>query len=247
MQDNYEAPIQIRAEEPWLNLSTPCTGTFNMSDPCFVAWQTNGTGPYTEAAGFFFTARSSVSWDSDSDLFFLSAPSYAGNGFQPGYSNRTQEPHYWTTSVVKMQTANAAGTVKLRSLDPRIAPAINFNYFTDNAETDLQSLTEAAELLFRGYNGTGIPYEVVIPSPGTSIAQAIMDESFSHHASSSCRMGPANATAAEACVDSKFRVKGVKALRIVDASVWPRVPGAFPNGPTFAMSMKAAEVILKGK
>lgn len=60
-------------------------------------------------------------------------------------------------------------------------------------------------------------------------------------------MGPANATMAEACVDSKFRVKGVKALRIVDASVWPRVPGAFPNGPTFTMSIKAAEVILKGK
>ncbi|CAI6315842.1 unnamed protein product [Periconia digitata] len=244
MQDNYEAPLIIRASEPWIvNTSSPCTNTFNASDPCFLLWQNNGTGPYTSGGGFYFTARSSQSWDNDSDLFFLGAPGRSRSGFFPGYSNGTVEPNYWATSMIKMQTSNAAGTVKLLSTDPRIAPAINFNYFAENADRDLQALTEAAEMLLAGYDGTGIPYELITPSRD-NMRQGILDESFSHHATSTCRMGPDSATVEEACVDTKFRVKGIKSLRVVDASVWPRVPGAFPNGPTFTMSMKASEVIL---
>ena len=64
-----------------------------------------------------------------------------------------------------------------------------------------------------------------------------------HHASSSCRMGPVGDRSS--CVDSKFRVHGVDNLRVVDASVFPRVPGAMPNGPTFTISRKAYEVILE--
>jgi len=247
MHDNYEAPVQIRAEVPWLNTSSPCTGSYDLSDPCFVAWQTTGTGPYASSGGLFFTYRSSVSWDSDSDLFFLSLPGLAADGFYPGYSNSTPDPFYWSTSIVRMQTANPAGTVKLRSRDPRVAPAINFNYFRHNAETDLQALSDAVDLMFRVFNSTGVPYAAVIPDPAVGTRQSIMDQSFGHHATSSCRMGPANATGAEACVDSKFRVKGVKGLRVVDASVFPRVPGAMPNGPTFTLSRKAFEVILKGE
>ncbi|PVH93429.1 GMC oxidoreductase [Periconia macrospinosa] len=244
MQDNYETSVTIRAQEPWLNTSGPCTGTFDASDPCFVMWQTNATGPYVSAAYLLFNSRSSVSWNEESDLCFGSVPTGVKPGFWPGYSNLSSDPHYWSTSVIKMQTANPAGTVQLRSKDPRITPAINFHFFKQNADHDLTALSEAAELLFRGYDNTGIPYERVWPSPDVSLAQGIKDETFSHHATSSCRMGPQNATAAEACVDSKFRVKGVEALRIVDASVWPRVPGSFVNLPTFTMSTKAVEVIL---
>jgi choline dehydrogenase len=77
------------------------------------------------------------------------------------------------------------------------------------------------------------------------LKQAIMDEAFSHHATSSCRMGPAGDK--DYCVDSKFRVNGVKNLRVVDASVFPRVPGAMPNGPTFTISRKAFKAILEDR
>jgi len=70
-----------------------------------------------------------------------------------------------------------------------------------------------------------------------------MDESFSRHAASSCRMGPAGDGAY--CVDSKSRVNGVDSLRVVNASVFPRLPGAIPNGPTFTISRKAFETIVE--
>jgi len=47
-------------------------------------------------------------------------------------------------------------------------------------------------------------------------------------------------------VDSKFRVRGVEGLRVVDGSVFPRPPGAFPVLATFLVSEKASEDILGG-
>lgn len=244
MQDNYESPVHIRAEAPWMNnTNTSCTRTFEDSDPCFVEWKSLGTGPYSLSGGtFFLTWRSSLSWDNDADLFFLSAAGWGDSGFYPGFSQRIPMPNMWGTSIVKMQTANPAGTVTLRSKDPREAPEINFNFFSEQSELDLQALAEGVELLLDVYDNAGLPYTVVAPNPGIEMKQAIMDEAFSHHATSTCRMGPAGDK--EYCVDSKFRVNGVDNLRVVDASVFPRVPGAMPNGPTFTLSRKAFKTIL---
>lgn len=245
MQDNYETPIHVHSEVPWQETANvSCTRTFNASDPCFVQWETNGTGPYSLSGGtFFLTWRSSVSWDDDADLFFLSAAGWGDSGFYPGFSRRQPVPEMWGTSIVRMQTANPSGSIRLRSRDPRQAPEINFNFFAENSETDLQALAEGVSLMMRAYDDTGLPYTVVSPNPAVEMHQALMDEAFSHHASSSCRMGPAGDRSS--CVDSKFRVIGVDNLRVVDASVFPRVPGAMPNGPTFTISRKAYEVILE--
>ncbi|KAH7112092.1 hypothetical protein B0J11DRAFT_554216 [Dendryphion nanum] len=245
MQDNYETPVHVRAETPWVNTaSSDCNRLFNASDPCFVRWQTNGTGPYSLSGGtFFLTWRSSASWDNDADLLYLSAAGVGDFGFYPGFSNRAPMPNSWGSSIVKMQTANPAGTVTLRSKDPRLAPLINFNYFANRADEDLQALVDGVNLLRRLYDATGVNYTFTAPNPSIDMKQAIIDEAFSHHATSSCRMGPSGHK--DYCVDSRFRVNGVNNLRVVDASVFPRVPGAMPNGPTFTLSRKAFETIMQ--
>ncbi|PSN70350.1 alcohol oxidase [Corynespora cassiicola Philippines] len=221
MQDNYEAPVTIESEVPWLNATIPCPMTFNESDPCFLAWERNATGPYSQGGGTFsLTWRSSQSWDEDADLFFLSAAGFEEFGFFPGFSNR------------------------LRSTDPRQVPEINLNFFTQRVEEDLRALADGFELLISAYNNTGFAYRIISPNPEVELGQAFMDEASSHHAACSCRMGPANDTVGS-CVDSKFRVHGVQNLRVVDASVFPRIPGAFPNGPTFTISQKAYRTILE--
>jgi choline dehydrogenase len=226
MQDNYESHIHVRAEIPWaVPTNTSCTRRFDQSDPCFVEWQTNGTGPYSLFGGTLFsTYRSSVSWDNDTDLLFLSVAGFGDFGFYPGFSRRSPAPNSWSSSLVKMQTANPSGTVKLRSKDPREAPHINFNYFVDRADADLQALADGVNMMLRVYDDVGLNYTVVAPNPKIDLKQAIMDD----------------------CVDSKFRVNGVGNLRVVDASVFPRVPGAMPNGPTFTISHKAFETIMEG-
>jgi len=70
-----------------------------------------------------------------------------------------------------------------------------------------------------------------------------LEQTWSHHATSTNSIGAANDPMA--VLDSNFCVRGVTGLRVVDASAFPRTPGAFPVIPTFMISEKASEVILK--
>ena len=47
-----------------------------------------------------------------------------------------------------------------------------------------------------------------------------------------------------AVLDSKFRVRGMKGVRVVDASAFPKVPGSFPVTPTIVVGEKAGVDIL---
>ena len=58
-----------------------------------------------------------------------------------------------------------------------------------------------------------------------------------------CRIGGENDE--NAVLDSRFRVRGVKGLRIVDASVFPRIPGFFVVMPIYMIAEKAADVIVE--
>ncbi len=73
-------------------------------------------------------------------------------------------------------------------------------------------------------------------------ATFIKNEAWGHHASCSNPMG--KSTDPMAVVDSNFMVIGARNLRVVDASVFPRIPGYFPMIPIMMMSEKASDVIL---
>jgi choline dehydrogenase len=86
----------------------------------------------------------------------------------------------------------------------------------------------------------------VVPGPEVDtpdkLRDFIRDEAWGHHASCTCRMGADGDSMA--VVDSRFRVRGVERLRIVDASVFPRIPGFFIVSAIYMLSEKASDVIL---
>ncbi len=74
------------------------------------------------------------------------------------------------------------------------------------------------------------------------IRRFVADQAWGHHASCSNRMGRAGDPMA--VVDSRFRVQGAEGLRVVDASVFPRIPGFFIVTPIYMISEKASDAIL---
>ena len=62
------------------------------------------------------------------------------------------------------------------------------------------------------------------------------------HPTSTCRMGPLNEQTTVVGLDLK--VKGVKGLRVVDASVFPNVTSGNTNAPTMMVAEKAVDFIL---
>jgi choline dehydrogenase len=83
------------------------------------------------------------------------------------------------------------------------------------------------------------PEENVYDDAG--IRDFITREAWGHHASCSCAIGANNDPMA--VLDSRFRVRGARNLRVVDASVFPRIPGTFIVTNVYMISEKASDVI----
>jgi choline dehydrogenase len=73
-----------------------------------------------------------------------------------------------------------------------------------------------------------------------SVAQFIRDHAWGHHASCTCKIG----IGPDAVLTSDFRVRGTEGLRVVDASIFPSIPGFFIVCAIYMVAEKAAAVIL---
>ncbi|KAH8649766.1 hypothetical protein BGZ61DRAFT_375946 [Ilyonectria robusta] len=249
LQDHTEAIVVVNATEPWSNdPNANCTRQFDSTDPCFLEWQNSGTGPYGEgAAPLSIRHRSSQSEDEEIDIWIYGFTGAIVRGWYPGFSQASPAPSSLSFAIIKTQTPGdeATGTVTLRSANPRDTPEIVVDWLQgEHGERDLEILTEGAQLLYsimEDSSSPPAPYSRVQPGEGVDVAQNLKDEAFGHHGGCTCRMGPANSL--DHCVDSELRVNGVHGLRIVDMSVFPRVPGAFPQQSTYIMALKAADII----
>lgn len=177
--------------------------------------------------------------------------SFSFEGFWPGFPEDYGANQY-ECAVVHMHPKSQAGSVRLASADPLDPPDINFRFFEDGDE-DLAEILDAMKLLREAWQVAGddvLPYDEKSPCPGTGAGDCtdeeqitrLREQAYSHHATSSCKIGADDDEMA--VLDSKFKVRGVEGLRVVDASAWPKVPGAFPVLPTAMLSLKAADEII---
>jgi choline dehydrogenase len=171
-------------------------------------------------------------------------------GYFPGYSQViARGKGFFTWAILKAHTHNTAGRVMLRSNDPQDVPYINFHYFDEGTDRgdDLDSLVVGVETARRiNARAQDVIEEEVLPGPEVStreqVRQFIKDNAWGHHASCTCKMGaPSDRMAV---VDSRFRVYGTQNLRVVDASVFPNIPGFFIVTSVYMISEKASDVII---
>ena len=246
MMDRYEIGVVSQLKAPYTIFNQCNFGAPN--DPCFGAFL-QGQGVYTTNLGVISTLRKSDPSRPDRDLCVLLLP---GNfhGYYPGWQNSFLNPTQITWLVLKAHTQNRGGTVTLQSNDPRDPPLINFHSFTegtDKAGQDLASVVNGVQLV-RQVNSqfSSLTANELFPGPNAQsaadIGTFVKNEAWGHHAACSNPMGASSDPMA--VVDGDFKVRGTRNLRVVDASVFPRIPGYFPMIAIMMMSEKASDVIL---
>jgi choline dehydrogenase len=254
MQDRYEVGVVSQMAKPFQLLKgatfvVPSEGV--APDPAFLDWE-KGSGVYTSNGATIAVTKRSSPEKVDPDLFIFGLPSHF-KGYYPGYSEALR--HYqdmFTWAILKAHTNNTAGEVKLRSADPRDTPSIRFRYFSegnDTAQDDLRSVVEGVKFV-REMNQEihkKVGVTELLPGPGVDsdaeIASFIQREAWGHHASCTNPIGRAEDPAS--VLDSRFRVHGTTGLRVVDASVFPRIPGYFIVSAVYMIAEKASDVILE--
>ncbi|MNB98363.1 Oxygen-dependent choline dehydrogenase [compost metagenome] len=187
--------------------------------------------------GAFFRGNDSVEYANLQHEFFpMVGEFYRGKArITPGFQ--------YFTSVMRPESR---GSVTLASKDPKAAPIIKLNFLT--APEDIRQLRE----------GIRVTREIIAQrswdelrgeelSPGKHIqSDAELDAwirdnaGTGYHAVSTCRMG----YDPMAVVDQDGRVHGLEGLRIVDASVFPRLTTGNTNAPTIMLAEKLSDHIL---
>ncbi|HEU4627134.1 MAG TPA: GMC family oxidoreductase N-terminal domain-containing protein [Steroidobacteraceae bacterium] len=152
--------------------------------------------------------------------------------------------HGYAISVVGL-SPKARGRVTLASSDPRAHPIVDPNLLghPDDVAMMLRGLKIGRRIAhapsFERYRATEVQ-----PGPDVQDDSALVEyirraSATVHHPCGSCRMG----SDANAVVDAELRVHGIEALRVADASVFPRVVGGNTNAAVVMIGEKASDMI----
>ena len=158
-------------------------------------------------------------------------------------------PHRLSGMTVSINNMfpKARGEIRLRSADPSDNPVIDYRMYEHpedlavmRAGFRLVESIYAAPALARYVAGPAFPTRTDLGDD--EVDQLIREtSSTAMHPVSTCRMG----VGPNAVVDPQLRVRGVSGLRVVDASVMPRLPSANTNAPTIMVAEKGADLVLE--
>ncbi|OAR23103.1 choline dehydrogenase [Streptomyces sp. ERV7] len=232
LQDHLSYAVTVRCPRP-----VTLTGADTL--PNLGRFLLRGRGPLTsnlgEAVAFVRTRPDLPA--PDIELVFAPAP-FVDHGLT------APTEHGLTIGVVLLQP-DGRGRIDLGGTAATTPPRIDPGYLT--AEDDLRRLMVgvrraeqllATPALAEHTSGPLAPYPGVVDDEALAAAVRGSAETL-YHPVGTCRMGGDEGSV----TDPRLRVRGTEGLRVVDASVMPRITRGHTHAPTVALAEKAAELI----
>jgi len=238
LQDHLIAPLTFRETGGMTRHVNPLN---------LLAWwaqyAARGTGPLTsntaESGGFVRTPLAGA--QPDLQFHFLPVADARTN-----FDKRPFMPMGNGFSILPtLLYPRSRGEIRLRSADPAEAPAIDPRYFSD--DFDLRVLIEgvrmsqeiAASKQLDGCRGKALSPLCDARDEATLRREIMLRCNTLFHPVGTCKMG----NEATAVVNDRLQVRGVEALRVVDASIMPTIVGGNTNAPTIMIAEKAADLL----
>ena len=239
LQDHYQMRLVVRLKGGG-SLNTESRNPLNIAKWA-MEWLLNASGPLTVGAGQVgggACTKFATNNRPDVQLFIMPLSlDKAGDPLHkfPGF-----------TAVVWQCHPKSRGQVNIVSSNPFEQPKIEPNYFLE--KDDRKVMVEGVKILrkiFAQPSFRNLWDTEIIPGAQFTEDQAIWEQitksgTTVYHPVGTCRMG----TDPEAVVDPDLKVRGVLGLRVIDASVMPKITSANTNAPTLMIAEKGTNAIL---
>ena len=239
LQDHLQMRTIVELAEGRHSLNTQVRNPLKLAG-MGLDWLINGRGPLTVGAGQVGgAARTKFATDGRPDVQLFVMPLSVERPGRPLHRFPGFTVSFWQCHP------ESRGRVAIASADPLADPRIETNYLS--AAKDRAVMVEGLKMVRGIYDRPGFREHWVrekVPGRAHSTDEEILaairqNASTVYHPVGTCRMGDDP----NSVVDPELRVRGVDGLRVVDASVMPKITSANTNAATFMIAEKAAAMI----
>lgn len=236
LQDHLVAKIQHRCVRP---VTMDGLRRWSRRPGILLRWLLTRTGPAATnvyEAGALLRSNPDVEWP---DLVLGFAP--MAMRFEPNV------PQVGYQMIMAAMRAEARGTVKITSTDPRTPPALRFRYLSTSADrrfwVDAVRLARnvLAQPAFAEFDGGETFPGPKVQTDGQIVGWAARTIQSNMHPTSTCRMGVDELSVLD---PATMGVHGVEGLSVADASAMPYCPSTATHAPTMMLAERAADLIL---